>query len=209
MPELTVDLAWRIAVAFLMGSIPFAVVSMWGSGIDIRTVGSGNPGFNNVLRVSKPRAILCLIGDLGKGIAAILLLHRAGEPMTVAWLLAFAVMLGHCYSPFLRFDGGKGIATSAGVMLVLYPLLALVCVVGYVTLRIVGKKLKWPESGAIASLSNWALFAVLVFVFEGTQLGVYALVMLAIVTWRHRDNVERFAAASFQTKSTAPPDRLA
>ncbi len=69
--------------------------------------------------------------------------------MTVAWILGFAVMLGHCYSPFLRFDGGKGIATSAGVMLVLYPIFAVACVVGYVLLRKIGKKRKWREEGRV------------------------------------------------------------
>ena len=58
MPEFTIDLGLRILGAFLLGSIPFAIISMWGSGVDIRTVGSGNPGFNNVLRVSKPRSII-------------------------------------------------------------------------------------------------------------------------------------------------------
>jgi glycerol-3-phosphate acyltransferase PlsY len=195
MPELTVDLGIRFLIAFLIGSIPFAVISMLGSGVDIRTVGSGNPGFNNVLRVSKPRSIVCLLGDLGKGIFAILVLYRAEEPVTAAWILGFAVMLGHCYSPWLNFDGGKGIATSAGVMLVLYPSLALGCVAGYVVLRVVGKKLNWPESGALASLSCFAIFALLVLVLQGPSLGLMALIMLAIVTWRHRDNVQRFVQA--------------
>ena len=194
MPELTAVLLLRLAGSFLLGSIPFAVLSMLGSGVDIRTVGSGNPGFNNVLRVSKPRALFCLAGDLGKGICAILLLYRAAEPMSVAWLLGFAVVLGHCYSPFLRFNGGKGIATSAGVMLVLYLKLALVCVASYVLLRIVGKKLHWREDGALASLASWALFAVLVFFTEGRHMALFALVMFLILTWRHRDNLQRLAA---------------
>ncbi len=139
MPEVSIDLGVRFLIAFLLGSIPFAMMSMWGSGVDIRTVGSGNPGFNNVLRVSKPRSIICLIGDLGKGIVAILLLYRVTEPETAAWILGLAVMLGHCYSPWLGFDGGKGIATSAGVMFVLQPQLALGCTAGYVVLRVIGK----------------------------------------------------------------------
>ncbi len=195
MPEFAPDLLLRLAAAFLMGSIPFAIVAMWGSGIDIRKVGSGNPGFNNVLRVSKRRSVICLAGDLGKGIAAVTLLYRPGEPVTVAWLLGFAVMLGHCYTPWLGFRGGKGIATSAGVMLVLYPALALGCVAGYVLLRVVGKKRGWPESGAIASLTCWAVFAALVGLLQGPLLGSMAVLMLAIVTWRHRDNLRRIAAA--------------
>jgi len=190
-PELTLDLALRILAAFLFGSMPFAVISMAGSGIDIRQVGSGNPGFNNVLRVSKPRAIFCLAGDLGKGVLAILLLRHSAEPVTVAWLLGFAVMLGHCYSPFLRFNGGKGVAASTGVMLVLYPALALVAVASYILLRIAGSRLKLRERGALASLLSWVLFAVLVLVLNGPREALLAAIMLAIVTWRHRDNLQR------------------
>src|SRR5712691_2108810 len=113
-----------LLVCFLIGSIPFAVVAMLGSGIDIRRVGSGNPGFNNVLRVSKGRAIFALIGDIGKGFLAVWLVlnfGHPGNPLTVGWLCGSAVVLGHCYSPFLKFNGGKGIAASAGLMLLLYP----------------------------------------------------------------------------------------
>lgn len=187
-------LAPRLAAAFLMGSVPFAIVAMWGTGIDIRRVGSGNPGFNNVLRVNKARAVLCLAGDLGKGMLAVLLLHPAGEPIHAAWMIGFATMLGHCYSPWLRFNGGKGIATSAGVMLVLYPAVAALCAVGYVGMRLAGRRNGWPEEGAIASLTCFTLFTVLVFAREGAVSGVLAALMQAIVMWRHKDNVRRLAS---------------
>ena len=192
-PDLTLSLLARLLIAFLVGSIPFAVVAMAGTGIDIRTYGSGNPGFNNVLRYSKARALICLAGDLGKGIAAVLLLRRPGEGMEVAWLIGLAVMLGHCYSPFLNFDGGKGIATSAGVMLVLYPTLALVAVLVYVGGRALGRKMKWVEEGARASLAACVLFALLLLATEGVHQFAYAIVLLAIITWRHRDNLQRIA----------------
>ncbi|MGH9455231.1 MAG: glycerol-3-phosphate acyltransferase, partial [Terriglobia bacterium] len=67
----------RCVICFLLGSIPFAVLSMLGSEIDIRKVGSGNPGFNNVLRVSKGRAVIALIGDMGKGFLALWIVLRA------------------------------------------------------------------------------------------------------------------------------------
>lgn len=195
MPELTSSLVLRLLACFFLGSIPFAMLSMMGSGINLRTVGSGNPGFNNVLRVSKPRALICLAGDLGKGIAAILFFYRSAEPVSVAWLLGFAVILGHCYSPFLRFNGGKGVAASAGVMLVLYPLLALPGIGSYVVLRIIGRKRKWREEGAFSSLSSWALFAVLVWLIRGPHEAVYAAAMFALVAWRHKDNLRRMVRA--------------
>src|SRR5436309_4373832 len=133
-PSLWGAVALRMLACFALGSIPFAVVAMLGSGIDIRRVGSGNPGFNNVLRVSKARAVVALIGDLGKGPLAIGLVHhfwpsQAGMGgVTLGWLCGFAAVFGHCYSPLLKFNGGKGIATSGGVMLVLYPGWALVAI---------------------------------------------------------------------------------
>jgi len=196
MPELTVDLVLRFLASFLLGSIPFALIAMIGSGVDIRTIGSGNPGFNNVLRVNKLRAIFCLIGDIGKGALAVLIFYKQDDPVSVAWILCLAVMLGHCYSPFLRFNGGKGIAASTGVMLVLYPALALGCIVLYVLLRTLGRKLKWPEEGALASLICWALFAVAVYFLQGPSIAALAAVMFAIVTWRHRDNLQRLVSGA-------------
>src|SRR5678815_182787 len=76
-------------------------VAMWGTGIDITKVGSRNPGFNNVLRVStKPRAAIALAGDISKGYIALLLLG-AGEPAVFQWLMGIAAVAGHCWSPFL------------------------------------------------------------------------------------------------------------
>src|SRR5712692_6637788 len=155
MPQFDGALIARLIACFLAGSIPFAVVAMWGTGIDIRRVGSGNPGFNNVLRVSKARAILTLIGDLGKGALAVWLSHRPEDSLVALWLYGFAVVLGHCYSPWLKFNGGKGIATSAGVMLVLYPKWAAVALAVYGVMRLVGRGMKWKEGGAIASMAAW------------------------------------------------------
>lgn len=188
-------LAARLAAAFLLGSIPFAILAMAGTGVDIRRFGSGNPGFNNVLRYSKPRAVVCLAGDLGKGAAALALLHRPGESIEAAWLIGLAAVLGHCYSPWLGFHGGKGIATSAGVMAVLYPKLALASGAVYVLGRLIGSRRKWVEAGARASLAAAALFALLLLVSEGPRQALYGAILLAIVTWRHRDNLRRLAGA--------------
>src|SRR5579872_2162966 len=130
----------RCAICFLIGSIPFAVLAMTGSGVDIRRVGSGNPGFNNVLRVNKWRAVLTLIGDLGKGYFALWLVRHGAPGMNIGWLFDFSAILGHCYSPFLKFNGGKGIATSAGAMLVLYPLWAGIALVYFILSRVVASR---------------------------------------------------------------------
>ena len=180
----------RLLICFLIGSIPFAVLAMLGSGIDIRRVGSGNPGFNNVLRVSKWRAILALTGDMGKGVLAVWLFHKTGDSMTLGWLYGFAATLGHCYSPFLKFNGGKGIATSGGVMLVLYPKLAALALGVFVVIRVCGARLKWREAGTIASLSTWMIFALVMFAMVSPWDGIYAGLMTLLLALRHKKNFQ-------------------
>src|ERR1041385_278501 len=95
----------KILVSFLIGSIPFAKVAMLGTGIDISKAGSKNPGFNNVLRVTKNwrRAGIALIGDIAKGYVALLLLGSGEGASTTLWLIGIAAVVGHCWSPFLKF----------------------------------------------------------------------------------------------------------
>jgi glycerol-3-phosphate acyltransferase PlsY len=201
----------RLIVSFALGSIPFAVISMAGSGIDIRKVGSGNPGFNNVLRVSKGRAVIALTGDLGKGYLAVWLATRAW-PIAVpwpnaigwAWICGFAAVLGHCFSPWLRFNGGKGIATSAGVMLVLYPWWALASL-GYFVLSRVGlSRIKWPEAGATASLTTWVLFSLMMLAFVGRAEAGYAALMTLFLAWRHRKNLQSLFGSEVSAAAAKP-----
>src|SRR5262245_42272934 len=110
----------KILAAFLIGAIPFAKVAMLGTGIDITKVGSKNPGFRNVSRVASWwRAAICLIGDLGKGMFAVWLLGFGGASSLELWAFGIAAVMGHCWSPFLGFNGGKGVATTFGVLLFL------------------------------------------------------------------------------------------
>src|SRR5690242_18869689 len=187
---------FALLICFFLGSIPFAVISMWGTGIDIRKVGSGNPGFNNVLRVNKPRAVIALVGDLGKGFLAVWLFHKAGDPVVLGWLYGFAAILGHCYSPFLEFNGGKGIATSIGVMLVLYPFWAVISIPMYVLGRVAGRKLKWREEGALSSMSTSLIFAILLTLFVGRWDGIYAGILTLLLIWRHKKNFQNLLAGN-------------
>lgn len=194
MPAGTLGIVVRFIICFLLGSIPFAVLAMAGSGIDIRTVGSGNPGFNNVLRVDKWRAVLTLVGDMGKGYFAVWLVSHGMHGAALGWLFGFGAILGHCFSPFLKFNGGKGIATSAGVMLRLYPLFAAVALAFFVAMRVIGSKLKWPEAGAMASMSTWILFVILMLAFVSPQDAVYAALLTLFLGWRHKKNFRNLMA---------------
>ena len=155
---------------------------MWGTGVDITKVGSKNPGFNNVLRVStKPRAAVALIGDISKGFLAVLLLSR-GAPDAIVWWMGVAAVTGHCWSPFLGWNGGKGVATTVGVLLALAPKITLLCLPLYVIGRWFGRRMGWKQEGAISSLATMFLIANLVFTIP-------AYVMFGIVFVRHIPNL--------------------
>ena len=183
----------KIFLAYLIGSIAFAKVAMLGTGIDITKVGSKNPGFRNVTRVASWwRAAICLIGDLGKGYFALWLLGRGETSAFALWGMGIAAVMGHCWSPFLSFNGGKGVATTFGVLLRLEPAIALVCLPLYPILRFIGSKLEWKQEGAIASLSTVAAVSALVMARRGVEAGALACVMLLIVFIRHTPNLREF-----------------
>lgn len=194
MPPIDSVFFLRLLICFAAGSIPFAMLAMLGSGIDIRQVGSGNPGFNNVLRVNKWRAALTLAGDVGKGYLAVWLCLRPEDGVLAGWLYGFGAVLGHCYSPFLKFNGGKGVATSAGVMLVLYPKLATVSLVVFLIVRIGASKLKWREAGAIGSLAAWVAFTAFSLALAGRRDAVIAALMTLFLAWRHKQNLHNLLA---------------
>lgn len=185
------SIIWKFAVSFLIGSIPFAKVAMIGTGIDITKVGSKNPGFNNVLRVSsKWRAAITLIGDISKGSIALFLLSRGEPSIMVPWIIGIAAVMGHCWSPFVGFNGGKGVATTVGVLLFLEPKITIVCLpLYYPVLRPFGRRMHWRQEGAMASLITMFVISTLVFWLRGVESGILAYIMLAIVTWRHTPNL--------------------
>lgn len=119
--------ALALIAAYLLGSVPFAMISSRVFGLaDPRTYGSGNPGATNVLRSgNKKAALMTLIGDALKGAVAVIVAQQMGLSDTLIALVALAVFLGHLYPIFLKFKGGKGVATAAGVLLALDPILGL------------------------------------------------------------------------------------
>jgi len=189
-------LVFKFLAGFLIGAIPFAKVAMLGTGIDITKVGSKNPGFRNVTRVASWwRAAICLIGDLGKGYFALLLLGRGEDSAIALWGIGIASVMGHCWSPFLGFNGGKGVATTFGVLLFLQPLITLLCLPLYPLLRFTGSVLKFRQEGAIASLSTATAIAVLVLALRGLEPGILAGVILVIVLIRHTPNLREIYTA--------------
>jgi len=193
--------AFKILASFLIGAIPFAKIAMLGTGIDITKAGSKNPGFNNVLRVTNNwrRAGIALIGDIAKGSIALLLFGRGDVSTVTLWLIGIAAVVGHCWSPFLRFNGGKGVATTVGVLLFLEPWITLVCLPLYVILRFLGRKAHWRQEGAIASLSTMFVISAAVLSLRGIQPGIFAYLMFAIILIRHIPNLRAIMASQNET----------
>ena len=182
-----------IVAAYCLGSISFAVLVSKVMGLpDPHTYGSKNPGATNVLRTgSKVAALLTLIGDSCKGAVAVLLaaFFVTTVPLELA-LVGLAAFLGHLYPVFHRFQGGKGVATAAGV------LLALDWRVGVGTLLTWGIIALFLRYSSLAALVA-ALFAPLGTAYLlGWQAGVAVAVMSAFMVWRHKGNIERLLAGT-------------
>lgn len=189
-----------IAAAFFMGSIPYGLLAGKLKGVDIRTVGSGNIGTTNVFRCLGPRwgtAVFLL--DFGKGLLPVILFKRAaylqgwGSGWEGAWILVgLAAVCGHNFSPFVRFKGGKGIATSAGVLAGLMPLSFGICFVLWAALLFGTGYMSIASIGAAVILPVSAFF----FYRDSPWLCGLALLMGALAVLRHRSNIARLRAGT-------------
>ncbi len=175
-------------LGYVLGGIPFGIVVSKALGLpDPRTVGSKNIGFTNVLRVSGKKAgILTLLGDFGKGwVCAWVAMHWLTVESYIM-VVAFAPILGHMFSPFLSFKGGKGVATAVGVVLGLSPsigLLLLLIWLGAVAIW------RYSSGGALAAFGCFPIVAV---VNEQRQeFFIFSLVISALIWIKHKDNIVR------------------
>jgi acyl phosphate:glycerol-3-phosphate acyltransferase len=175
-------------VGYLLGAIPFGVVVSKALGLpDPRTVGSKNVGFTNVLRVSGTKAgVLTLLGDMGKGW---LLGWAAMQWLTdesFIMVVAISPILGHLFSPFLGFKGGKGVATAVGAVLGLSPsigLLVLLIWLGTVAIW------RYSSAGALAAFSCLPVVAI---VNEQRQeFLIFSLIVSGLIWFKHKDNIVR------------------
>lgn len=178
--------------AYLIGSVSFAVVVSKAFDLpDPREYGSGNPGATNVLRTgNKAAALITLVGDGLKGWLAVFLAGRlqgvAGAPEWLVPAAALAVFLGHLYPVFLRFAGGKGVATVAGIVFALHWPLGLALTVTWLAMAL-GFKIS-----SLASLTTAALMPLGGFWLLGNTLTAWALVPIsALLFWRHRANIRQ------------------
>ncbi len=185
--------------AYLIGAIPFGLLLARSFGkVDIRAHGSGSIGATNVLRVLKEQnpalakklAAATLGLDAIKGAALVLAAMAAGLDSHVQWSVAILAVIGHCFSPFLKFEGGKGVATGVGVLLVLSPLSALV---GLAVWFAVGRWLRISSVSSLAGLLA-AVLASFVIHYGGLPgIGSHAplILMAIIIIYKHIPNLIR------------------
>jgi len=190
MPPL-VPLLAAFLLGYLLGSIPFGLLLTKAAGLgDVRAIGSGNIGATNVLRTgNKTIAAATLLGDLLKGTAAVLLADYFfdDDAALVAGLGAF---LGHIFPVWLRFKGGKGVATYIGVALGLaWPVAAIFGIFWLVTALLFRRS---SLAGLVASFATpFAMFA-----FHGTRAALLFVLLTAILWLRHTANIERLLAGT-------------
>jgi acyl phosphate:glycerol-3-phosphate acyltransferase len=198
----TVVILIVLAVSYLIGSVPFAVIVSKAMGLqDPRSFGSGNPGATNVLRSgSKLAALLTLIGDAGKGAVAVLVVRAlfASEPIAAQqwngfvlglWLVAAAAIgsfLGHVFSFFLKGKGGKGVATAAGVLLALDWRMGLAVLVCWITIAFVTRYSSLAALGASVAAASISAY-----LWGVHPLTVAVWIMIIIMVARHHENIKK------------------
>ena len=181
-----------VALGYLIGSVPFAHLLSRRRGIDLRRVGSGNIGASNVLRTSGVRpAVVAMCLDAAKGAVAVLVANRLTPGATVPVAAGVASVLGHVYPVWLRFGGGKGVATAAGVFAVVAPYaLATACGVFVIAVWIT----RYISVGSLAGAL--ALAGMTVAGEEPVVVPLGAAASALIILHRHRANLRRLLAGT-------------
>ena len=183
-------LIWAV-IGYLLGSIPTGVLAARAMGLgDLRQIGSGNTGATNVLRTgNKAAALITLLGDALKGVVAVLGALWLAGPLAaqVAALMAF---VGHCYPVWLRFRGGKGVATFLGLALALAPL------AGVIACALWAATAKLSKISSLSALVAAALTPGVMWALGRTELVALFTVIGVLVFWRHRANIARLRAGT-------------
>lgn len=178
-----------IMLSYIMGSIPFGyIVGKHFKGIDIREHGSGNIGVANVLRVLGIKcALLVLIGDCLKGIAPLALASLLKiESIGFYLIIGTAAIIGHNWSVFLKFKGGKGIATTYGVVLFFYPYIAIISALIWLIIVI------FTKFAALGSLLSILIMFLLSFLFiTPVEFKIFIIIILIFAIIRHYSNIKR------------------
>jgi glycerol-3-phosphate acyltransferase PlsY len=228
--SMTLWISWLVAT-FLIGAIPFAVLIGRAHGVDIRVRGSGNPGASNLGRqVGKKWGILCFLLDVGKGLVptlsfGLLVLIESvsrsfgyreaaagptggaggslGAGLALQWvLIAVAAVCGHVFSPFLKFKGGKGVATGLGGTLGLFPVVTVPAMIGFAIWYAVCKLTGYVGLASVVAAGSLPILTAasgLLLGLSGGETAVFVgltALLAGLVIWRHRGNLARIRAGT-------------
>jgi glycerol-3-phosphate acyltransferase PlsY len=173
--------------SFILGSIPFGIIIAKAKGVDLKKVGSRNIGATNVLRsLGKWPAALTLLGDVLKGTAAVAIGRYFGVEPVYEGFVGLSAILGHNFSIFLGFRGGKGVATSLGVLGIYSPQTALFT---FIIWLMVVMFTKYSSLGALVS---FGLLPINVLLFDSKEKLFTAILITILIFIRHKDNIQRF-----------------
>ena len=193
-------------IAYLIGSVSSSVIiSKKMAGFDVREKGSGNAGSTNVLRtVGKRAALLTLICDILKGVVAVLIAWIVGvfvksaNPAILVEIAALAVVIGHTFPVFFGFKGGKGVATSLGIILIINWKIGLACLIFALLLMAITRMV------SLGSISAAVLFAVLTLIFRDNYITgeydftyiIFGILLASLVIFNHRSNLKRILSGT-------------
>lgn len=190
-------------VAYLIGSINFSVIlSRKMAGFDVREKGSGNAGTTNMLRsVGKKAAAITLVCDILKGVVAILIamlmnkIFKDSNGALLVQIAGVAVILGHTFPIFFKFKGGKGVATSLGVLIMSNWQIGLICLVFALILIILTQMVSVGSIAAAILYPVLTLFIPQNYIIPGNYI-IYSVILAVIIVFNHRENVKRLLSGT-------------
>ena len=197
------------AVSYLLGSIPFGyLLVLIFKGEDVRSSGSGNIGATNVARKSPALGVATLVLDAAKGLAAVLVarwLFGGRDQQLIMTVAAFFAVLGHLFSVWLKFRGGKGVATSLGAFILLTPK-SILCMV--ILFLLIAVALRYVSLGSVAAAVAFPVLAWALREYsDPRQVALIAAVSLLVI-WKHRQNIGRLAAGTESKLGTKRETKL-
>ena len=190
-------------IAYAIGSINFSIIiSKKIAGFDVREKGSGNAGTTNILRsVGKKAAVLTLLCDVLKGVVAVLIAYmiakvtKNADKALLVQIAGILVVIGHSFPIFFEFKGGKGVATSLGVLLTINWQIGLICLIFALVIMAFGRMVSLGSIGAAILFPVLTLFIHNNFIIESTGIKyfVFSIILAALVIFNHRENIKRLA----------------
>ncbi|NOX19925.1 MAG: glycerol-3-phosphate 1-O-acyltransferase PlsY [Nitrospirae bacterium] len=176
-----------VVFAYLLGAIPFGLLIAKARGIDLRKVGSGNIGTTNVLRaVGKKEALITLAADILKGTIPVVIAKILTGHDTIVAMTAAAAVIGHDFSIYLGFKGGKGVATSLGVVLGLKPLLGVTLIIVWILTALC---FRYSSLSALVAFAFLLLFSFISDLSKPIRL--LMILLFALIYFKHRSNIKR------------------